>query len=125
VQILGRATGVLRQPQRRLALTRARKRHAAARWPEVGTHFLTLLVDTDHYECVTMARDKATRDIVVGCDLFGLAAETSVLVPLERAAQLGLRADAFFQRPSRTLRSGGWAPDPPAIGLRGVKLSQN
>jgi hypothetical protein len=71
-----------------------------------------------------MARDKATRDIVVGCDLFGLAAETSVLVPLERAAQLGLRADAFFQQPSRTLKSGGWAPDPPAIGLRGVKLSQ-
>jgi hypothetical protein len=89
---------------------------------ESGQHRLILLSDEDHYACITMARDSAQRDILVGCDLFGLAAETSVLVPLQRAVELGRRASLFYQRPSKFLSEQGRSPDEQVIGERGMEL---
>jgi phosphatidylserine/phosphatidylglycerophosphate/cardiolipin synthase-like enzyme len=86
---------------------------------EIGEHNLSLLTDDDHYACITLARDKAQHSIAVGCDLYGLAAETSVLVPMERAVQLGRQVQLFYRRPSRYLTQEGRSPD-----ARGLPLSQ-
>ena len=75
-------------------------------WDEVRTEMIAhkegraeivLLVDQDHYAYVTDARDCSIGRIAIGCDLHGMAAETSVLVPMERATQLG-RTVSFFTR---------------------------
>jgi hypothetical protein len=88
-----------------------------------GEHSLELLVDADHYACVREARDRAESDIVLGCDLFGLAAETSVLVPIERAAELGRRISLFYQRPSKLLKAEERTPDTDTLGKRGLNLN--
>ncbi|WP_051903747.1 phospholipase D-like domain-containing protein [Neorhizobium vignae] len=95
------------------------RRHA-----ESGTHALNLMSDGDHYACVTMARDRARNSIVVGCDLFGLAAETSVLVPMERAAQLGRKPLISYQRPSKGLVESGRAPRAEEVERRGIAIRQ-
>ncbi|RWD94259.1 phosphatidylserine synthase [Mesorhizobium sp.] len=99
-------------------------RQAAAASAEHGTHSLILLADGDHYACVTRARDLAKKQITVGCDLFGLAAETSTLLPLERAAELGSQVNAYYQRPSKTLIEQGMRPDAQLLGRRGINLNQ-
>ncbi|MBX3500034.1 MAG: Rrf2 family transcriptional regulator [Alphaproteobacteria bacterium] len=97
-------------------------RVGAASAPEAGAHRLSLLADEDHYACVTSARDLAKRDIILGCDLYGLAAETSVLVPLQRAAEMGARATIFFRRPSKRLKEDDRSPEAATLAARGIKL---
>jgi hypothetical protein len=92
--------------------------------PEAGTHSLSLLVDDDHYTCVTRARDQAESDIVLGCDLFGLAAETSVLVPMTRAVELGKAVRMFYRRPSRFLAQEGMELDVKSLTDRGCSLTK-
>lgn len=94
------------------------------RHQEVGTHALNLIADGDHYACVTMARDRSRETVVLGCDLFGLAAETSVLVPLQRAAELGRKPFLFYQRPSKGLVESGRVPDVGEILKRGMTIEQ-
>jgi len=77
---------------------------------EEGSHTLTLLVDSDHYACVTRARDMATKAITLACDLYGVAAETSVLVPMVRALELNKRVQMYYSRPSKFLHEAGRAP---------------
>jgi hypothetical protein len=91
---------------------------------EAGVHALTLLSDGDHYNMVTIARDRTTADIVVGCDLFGAAAETSVLVTLEQAARDGVRSRVFYHRPSHYLEEEDRVPDPSKLSVRGLDLVQ-
>jgi hypothetical protein len=91
---------------------------------EVGTHSLSLLVDDDHYTCVTRARDHAKSNIVLGCDLFGLAAETSVLVPMTRAVELGKTVRMFYRRPSRFLAQDGMDVDMKLLADRGCSLTK-
>lgn len=88
--------------------------------PERGRFRLSLLIDQDHYSCITLARDAAQKDVVIGCDLFGVAAETSVLVPMERAAETGRDVSLFYNRPSRFLREEGSVPDAAEIAKRGI-----
>jgi hypothetical protein len=92
--------------------------------PEAGTHSLSLLVDDDHYTCVTRARDHAKSSIVLGCDLFGLAAETSVLVPMTRAVELGKAVRMFYRRPSRFLAQEGMELDVKSLTDRGCSLTK-
>lgn len=92
--------------------------------PEVGSHSLSLLVDDDHYTCVTRARDHAKNNIVLGCDLFGLAAETSVLVPMTRAVELGKTVQMFYRRPSRFLAQEGIELDVKLLTDRGCSLTK-
>jgi hypothetical protein len=91
---------------------------------EVGSHRLTLLADEDHYACITLARDHSQQDIVVGCDLFGLAAETSVMVPMTRAAEMGRDVRLLYRRPSRGFLSDGRMPDQENVKQRGMSLEQ-
>jgi hypothetical protein len=91
---------------------------------ESGEHGITLLVDEDHYACIRQARDEAQRRIVMGCDLFGIAAETSAVVPLERAALRGRAVHIFYQRPTRFLASEGHAPNREAFLKRGLHLER-
>ena len=109
---------------RRLNALWGRARVAGATHANEGDHTLELLVDADHYACVRTARDRAETDILLGCDLFGLAAETSVLVPLARAAELGKRVSLFYQRPSKLLMAEGRLPDAEALARRGLGLSR-
>ena len=99
-------------------------RSDASTLPEKGTHRLKLLADHDHYACVTGARDHARTRIVIGCDLWGLAAETSVLVPMERAAELGRRVHLMYQRPSKRLSEEGRIPDADVARKRGLFIEQ-
>lgn len=92
--------------------------------PEAGSHSLSLLVDDDHYSCVTRARDHARSSIVLGCDLFGLAAETSVLVPMTRAVELGKTVRMFYRRPSRFLAQEGMDLDLQSLTDRGCSLTK-
>jgi hypothetical protein len=95
---------------------------SSAERPEIGAYRLTLLEDDDHYACVTYARDVALRSINIGCDLFGLSAETSVLVPMEEAAKTERRIKLFYCRPSRFLRKEGREPEVEAISKRGIDI---
>lgn len=96
----------------------------AARAPETGEHRIKLIVDDDHFACIRMARDYAETDIVLGCDLFGNAAETSTLVPMERAAELGRNVKIYFQRPTKWLRDAGLMPTAESLATRGMKLAK-
>jgi PLD-like domain len=89
---------------------------------EIGACRLTLLEDDDHYACVTYARDVALRCINLACDLFGLSAETSVLVPMEEASKTDRIIKLFYCRPSRFLRREGREPDVEAIRKRGIDI---
>jgi phosphatidylserine/phosphatidylglycerophosphate/cardiolipin synthase-like enzyme len=96
-------------------------RHTAWR-AEIGRHALQLLVDDDHYACIRLARDEGRRSIVLGCDIYGSAAERSVLVPMRRAAELGAEVRLYFRRSSRFLVQEGRKPDPAAHLTQGVVL---
>jgi hypothetical protein len=97
-------------------------RQEAEKQVESGSHELTLLADQDHYACVTKARDIANADIGIGCDLYGLAAETSVLVPMARAAETGRKVSLLYNRSSKFLRDEGREPTPAAIQQRGIAI---
>jgi hypothetical protein len=109
---------------RRLSRIWDELRHRVRAKSEVGSHALRLLADEDHYACITAARDDARRSIIVGCDLYGVAAETSVLVPMTRAAELGRQVRLFYRRPSRFLAEEGRVPNTEEIRVRGISLEQ-
>ncbi|HYH70084.1 MAG TPA: phosphatidylserine synthase [Methyloceanibacter sp.] len=91
---------------------------------ETGEHELSLLVDADHYACLRTARDESQGMIVVACDLYGLAAETSVLVPMQVAAEKGVAVRLLYSRPSRILREEGRLPDEASLSKRGLGLKR-
>lgn len=95
---------------------------ASAERVEVGACRLTLLEDDDHYACVTYARDVAIGCISIASDLYGLSAETSVLVPMEEAAKAERSVRLVYCRPSRFLRREGREPEVEAIRKRGVDI---
>jgi hypothetical protein len=99
-------------------------RHESRKVHETGSHKITLLVDSDHYTCVTRARDLSSKSITVACDLFGLSAETSVLVPMETAAKKGCAVNLIYSRPSETLIEEGRPPDADGLRKRGISISQ-
>lgn len=90
--------------------------------PEIGAYAISLVTDYDHYECVTLARDRATKEIEIACDLYGLSAETSVLVPMETAASRGIDVRLQYTRPSKFLLEEGHEPSPGEIAERGIKI---
>lgn len=89
---------------------------------DTGEFGVTLLVDADHYACVRQARDEAQRSIVLGCDIYGLAADTSVLVPLTTAANDGKRVRILYQRRSRSLVERGIEPTITSLAEEGLSL---
>lgn len=91
---------------------------------EVGKYSISLVTDYDHYACVTLARDHASREIEIACDLYGLSAETSVLVPMETAASRGIDVRLQYTRPSKFLLEEGHEPLPADIAKRGIKISR-
>jgi phosphatidylserine/phosphatidylglycerophosphate/cardiolipin synthase-like enzyme len=99
-------------------------RRYRGRQSENGPYSLTLLVDDDHYACITRARDEGRQSIDIGCDLYGLAAETSALVPLARAAELGSRVTITYHRPTEKLTAQGRLPNSEALLARGLNLRQ-
>jgi hypothetical protein len=99
-------------------------RQFAAGCEEVGEHQLSLLVDADHHACLRKARDEAARDILVACDLFGLAAETSVAVPMAEAARDGASVQLLYSRASKLLREEGRMPDAVDLAKRGLRLQR-
>ncbi|CCV11478.1 phospholipase D-like domain-containing protein [Mesorhizobium sp. STM 4661] len=92
---------------------------------EAGEYSIELLVDEDHYACITRARDEAKSRILIGCDLFGLAAETSVVVPMEVAARDGCRVELMYNRPSKTMTEQGRAPSVNELAARGLELHRD
>jgi len=97
-------------------------RARAASQPVTGEHRVSLLEDGDHYALIRVARDRSAQKIVVGCDLYGLAAETSVMAPMQRAAERGRKVSIYYQRPSKLLKETGRIPDPIAARERGLAL---
>jgi hypothetical protein len=91
---------------------------------EEGEHSLSLLVDADHYACIRRARDHAESNIVVACDLYGLSAETSVLVPMEVAANKGIDVKLLYCRPSKLLREEDRTPKAEDLASRKLALTQ-
>ena len=91
---------------------------------EVGSHSLTLVTDYDHHACVALARDHAARRIDIACDLYGLSAETSVLVPMATAAARGIDVRLKYTRPSRFLLEEGREPGPVEIRARGIEITR-
>lgn len=89
---------------------------------EIGESSISLVTDYDHYECVTLARDRASKEIEIACDLYGLSAETSVLVPMETAASRGIDVRLQYTRPSKFLLDEGHEPSPDDIAKRGIKI---
>jgi hypothetical protein len=131
MQLLGRliaaqqpASGGWSPVARRLARIWDELRHRVRVKSEIGSHALRLVADEDHYACVTTARDDALRSIIIGCDLYGVAAETSVLVPMTRAAELGRKVRLFYRRPSRFIAQKGRVPDPEEVKARGYSIEQ-
>ena len=117
------ASGSWSPVARRLNQVWSQVRHKAGSEQDIGLHTLTLLTDQDHYACVTLARDVAEKEITIGCDLYGLAAETSVLVPMTTASESNRKVSLIYNRPSKLLREEGRVPDAEAIGRRGINLS--
>lgn len=99
-------------------------RHKAHGQIESGPHKLSLLVDDDHYACVTIARDFAKESIFISCDLYGLSAETSVLVPMATAAEGGCNVNLLYNRPSKLLRDEAREPQPSVILERKIKIDK-
>lgn len=92
--------------------------------PELGDYLISIVTDYDHYDCITAARDRASREIEIACDLYGLSAETSVLVPMETAASNGIDVRLQYTRPSKFLLEEGHGPAPEEIAKRGIKISR-
>ena len=91
---------------------------------ETGTHSIALVTDSDHYACISLARDQARDDIEIVCDLYGLSAETSVLVPMETAASRGVKVRIAYTRESRFLLAEQAMPTPEEVGKRGIVLER-
>jgi hypothetical protein len=91
--------------------------------PDIGDHRLELIVDEDHYACVTAARDGAAKRIVIGCDLFGLSAQTSVIVPMETAAQGDSEVKLYYNRASKALSAEGRSLDDAGLASKGIDLA--
>ncbi len=91
---------------------------------EVGRYSISLVTDYDHYACVTLARDHARKEIGIACDLYGLSAETSVLVPMETAASRGIAVRLEYTRASKFLLEEGNEPTPDAIAKRGIEIAR-
>jgi hypothetical protein len=108
---------------RRLNAAWSEAKHVARSAGETGTHVITLTTDRDHYSCITHARDRAQNDIEIVCDLYGLAAETSVLVPMETAAKRGVKVSLGYTRPSRFLLAERTSPVKLEIAKRGIDLT--
>lgn len=89
-----------------------------------GTHRIQLILDRDHYAVVRRARDAHVQSIATGCDLFGMAAETTILTPLETAARLGKDVTLYYRRPSVTLTQQVKEPSADELSSRGLKLIQ-
>ncbi|NVK36167.1 MAG: phosphatidylserine synthase [Rhodobacteraceae bacterium] len=89
---------------------------------ECGQHKLELLMDGDHYAAVRYARDCAQDQIILACDLFGKAAETSAIVPMESAAKHGCNVSICYQRESSFLIEEGARPDAEKLNNRGITL---
>jgi len=107
---------------RRLNAIWSEAKHGSRAAMETGEHSITLMTDRDHYACITHARDAAKEDIEIVCDLYGLAAETSVLVPMESAAKRGINVRLGYSRPSRFMLAERTAPSRDEIAHRGIKL---
>jgi hypothetical protein len=90
--------------------------------PQGGLHSVKLLIDDDHYACITGARDAAKRRIEIGCDIYGIAAETSVLVPMVSAAAVGVNVSLTYNRPSVRLSEEGLQPNSDDLIQRGIRL---
>lgn len=97
-------------------------RRRALNIKETGDYEIKLVSDLEHYRCITNARDTASREIMVSSDLFGLAAETSVLVPLETAAGMGVHVTVAYSRPSEALIEQGRPPSVTALAKRKILL---
>lgn len=91
---------------------------------EAGKYSISLVTDYNHYACVTLARDRASREIEIACDLYGLSAETSVLVPMETAAARGIDVRLQYTRPSKFLLEEGHEPLPADVAKRGIKIAR-
>lgn len=91
---------------------------------EAGEHAVKLLVDDDHFAALRMARDYAEQDIVLGCDLFGNAAETTTIVPMERSAELGRKVHIYYARPTKRLLDAGLAPKSEDYAARNLALGK-
>jgi hypothetical protein len=62
-----------------------------------------LVIDDEHYAAVRDARNAPARSALIGCDLFGAAGETTVLVPLGTAGHdHGTAVRALYNRPTNT-----------------------
>lgn len=92
--------------------------------PEVGKYSISLVADYDHYACITLARDRASKEIEIACDLYGLSAETSVLVPMETAAFRAVDVRLQYTRPSKFLLEEGHEPAPSDISKRGITIAR-
>lgn len=99
-------------------------RNQASRNPESGDHIVRLLTDDDHFAAIRTARDHAKHDIILGCDLFGSAAETTTIVPMERAAERGRTVRMYYQRATKRLLDSGQAPKPADYAGRKLALSK-
>jgi len=91
---------------------------------ETGPHSIALVTDSDHYACIARARDKAQLDVEIVCDLYGLSAETSVLVPMETAAARGIKVKIDYTRPSKFLLAERAEPTAEEVSGRGIALKQ-
>jgi predicted transcriptional regulator len=118
------AVGNWSSTARRLNAIWSQLKQQARAQPERGKYSLSLVVDHDHYACVTMARDQAKHDIEIVCDLYGLSAETSVLVPMETAAARGVQVHLQYTRPSKFLLAEGNEPSALALRKRGIEIKR-
>lgn len=118
------AVGNWSSTARRLNTIWSQLKHQVRTRQNVGQYSISLITDSDHYACVTLARDYAKKDIEITCDLFGLSAETSVLVPMETAAARGIAVRLEYTRPSKFLLEEGQEPSPPEIEKRGIRIKR-
>lgn len=66
-----------------------------------------LVVDDEHYAAVRDVRNASARRVVVGCDLFGPAARTTVFEPLGAAARMdGTAVTVLYNRPTEAFDEG-------------------
>ena len=90
-----------------------------------GSHQLALVVDGEHYEIIRHARNVAKTYIHLGCDIFGMAADTAALVPMQTAKERGVSVRLNFQRPSRFLTGLGVEPEQHCSTRYGLSLTRH
>jgi hypothetical protein len=91
---------------------------------EVGKYTVSLVTDLDHYACVTRARDQAKNDIDIVCDIYGMSAETSVLVPMETAAKRKIEVKLKYTTVSKFLLEEGKGPSVDDLQKRGIHIEK-